>query len=137
MVEEEKIFVVMVDDDDYFLSKWNEILGKEIIFISFKDLTDCEGAFISQREDVLSSKCIIVDFEFGKTNAGKRDFATYLREIHGYKNPILMCSLHDKFGDYDELVRTTYDHILDKMPLTWLELSKVIERIKRKSYKTK
>ncbi len=120
----------MVDNEPYFLKKWKEVLGDEIKFIGFEKISDCEDAFIDKCTDVMNSECVIVDFEFGYTNAGKKDFASYLRVQHGYKNPILLCSIHDNFFDYDRLIKETFTKVIDKIPMTWQELSKVLDLLK-------
>ncbi len=122
----------MIDDDLYFLSKWQETLGSEVDLVSYTSISDFEDDLIGLDKRILSSECIIVDFEFGYTNVGKKDFANYVRDEHGYKNPIILCSLHDSFGEYDELIRDSFDLVFDKSPLTWPELSKIIKEKMRR-----
>lgn len=122
-----KKIIVMIDNDPYFLAKWQETLGEEIHFIPFNTISDCEQALIDEPQKILKASCIIVDFEFGNTTAGKKDFASYLRNECGYKGAILMCSLHESFGEYDDLIQKSFTKIIDKTPLTWSELSKILE----------
>ncbi len=129
--------IIMIDDDDYFLSKWQQTLGTEIELITYISLSDFEDDLIDGNPKATSSECIIVDFEFGNTNAGKRDFANYIRDEHNYQKPILLCSLHDSFGEYDQLIRESFDSVIDKTPLTWAELSKILKSSKGRNSKEK
>ncbi len=124
-----KNHVIMIDNDSYFLKKWESILGKEVTFYPYSSLSEFEDDLEEGKIDIHNSVCVIVDFEFPNTNAGKRDFATFLRETYAYKNPILMCSLHDCFDEYDELIRNTFSLVIDKTPLTWLELESILKKL--------
>lgn len=125
--------VVVIDDDEYFLSKWKEALEPFFQCLRYTSLSEFEEDLLENKSSVIKeSQCVIVDYEFGYTNAGKRDFASYLKNDHKYNKAVILSSLHDNFGEYDKLIRESFDLIIDKTPLTPKELSKLIRSIKTK-----
>lgn len=98
------------------------MLGDGVQFFPYRDLSGFVEDVDAKRIELFGADFIIVDFEFGVTNAGKKDIGRFLRDDLNFRGTTLMCSLHSYFGEYDELIRSSFDYVIDKLPLTLTEL---------------
>ena len=122
----EKPMVIMLDNDYLFLESWRETLGESVDFVGLKSQLELELR-LDRGTELLKAKCAIVDFDFGEHegNAGETGIVDFLRRS-GFKGKIVMCSIHKDFGEYDEQIRTEFDAVIKKKPLSWNDLSKTI-----------
>ncbi|MBP6217714.1 MAG: hypothetical protein KA436_03925, partial [Oligoflexales bacterium] len=75
---------------------------------------------------LLAAKCIIVDFDFGSENAGEIDIISFLKGKN-YTGKIIMCSIFEDFGEYQNHIISNFDYVIKKSPMKWKELRTLID----------
>ena len=120
-----KPYIMMIDDDEFFLNDAEIELRGKATFKGFKGPNDFEREV--KQEDITAADLIVVDYEFRGGSATKSKIAEYIREDLGYRGKMVLCSLHadnDFFGERDNLARS-YDAIIHKRDLTWGKLNEL------------
>ena len=121
-----KPYVLMIDDDKFFLNDTEIELQEKAFFKGFRGPNDFELEV--QDKDISAADLIIVDYEFKGGTATKSKLAPYIRDELGYKGKMILCSLHadgEIFGEV-ESIRRDYDAIIHKRDLCWETLRKFL-----------
>lgn len=120
-----KPLVLMIDDSISTLQDWQNTLGEEVTFKGFTTPFDFEEALDTDCA-LIKAVYILVDFNFGNENAGELDIISFLRSKN-YLGKVILCSIYEKFGDYDAKIRKDFDAVIRKKPLTLSQLIKIAD----------
>jgi signal transduction histidine kinase/DNA-binding response OmpR family regulator len=124
ILDENRGTVIIVDDDEFYLSLWKEIMKDSTIKI-FNHPSLAHDFLTKNPEYLEKTECMILDYYLeNKVNIIESGFINNIRKI-GFKHPIFVCS--NAILDKNDI--SLFDGVLEKQPCN---LSKIKEIFKDK-----
>ncbi|MFK7827065.1 MAG: hypothetical protein AB8G05_23180 [Oligoflexales bacterium] len=116
--------ILVIDDDQFYLDHAKFELKGHATYQLFQGPNDFEERV--KKEDIDKADLVIVDYDFGTGTAIKSQISRFIRDDLGYAKELVLCSLHETFGDHEDRVKLDYDHVLQKKDLNWGKISSIL-----------
>ena len=120
-----KPHILVIDDDQFYLDHAKFELKDHATYQLFLGPNDFEERV--KQEDIDNADLVIVDYDFGIGTAVKSQISRFIRDDLGYTKDLVLCTLHETFGEHEKKVKNDYDYILQKKDLSWVKISSIID----------